>query len=84
MCVGEMQGGPVRVSWDCIAQGVLAWHGWIPNSVKRRPNIREGRMVSATQVDTHRDPHSRERNERHLQPEHQDSGNSHRQGFILS
>lgn len=50
----EMQGDRVRVSWDCIAQGVLAWHGWIPNSVKRRPSIREGRMVSATQVDTHR------------------------------
>lgn len=82
--VGEMQGDQVRVSWDCIAQGVLAWHGWIPNSVKRRPSIREGRMVSATQVDTHRGPHGRERNERHLRPEHQDSGNSHSQGFILS
>lgn len=45
--MGEMQGDLVRVSWDCIAQGVLAWHGWIPNSVKRRPSTREGRMVSA-------------------------------------
>lgn len=66
--MGEMQGDRVRVSWDCIAQGVLAWHGWIPNSVKRRPSVREGRMVSATRrhVDTHGGPCGRERNERHL------------------